>query len=208
MHQEGGRLYCWGRRQSEGCRARGIRQETAEMQMGAYLRSLSLPEDTRRRILAAYHKARPETAERDRQRQALEGQLQRLGDLFVLGELPRGEYEARRASLRTELGRLAEAEGHGHPEVLERLERYLLNAAEAWDAADARQRNRLARALFDAVIVRDGHIGAVRPRQEFQPYFVLAGLETTTPAALNGAAASTDSSLRRSRPDSNRRSHP
>jgi hypothetical protein len=67
------------------------------------------------------------------------------------------------------------------PEVLDRLRRYLLDASGAWDDADDDQRSRLARALFEALLVRDGHVVAVRPRQQFQPYFVLAETQTPTP---------------------------
>jgi len=55
----------------------------------------------------------------------------------------------------------------------------------AWEAADAGQRNRWARALFEAVAVRDGHVAAVRSRPEIQPYLVLAKTETPL---TNGAA--------------------
>ena len=49
---------------------------------------------------------------------------------------------------------MAEAEAHGRPEMLDRLQRYLLNAGAAWDDADDAQRNRLVRALFERVIVQ------------------------------------------------------
>ena len=194
LHQEGRqRLYCWGRRQQvNGCRAPSASLAEIEAELGDYLRGLRLPDDVKHRILAAYAEAKPELIERERQRQALETQLRRLGDLFVLGDLPKAEYEARRAALRQQIAALAEAEGHGRLDVLENLQRYLLNAAEAWEDADAEQRNRLARALFEAVVIRDGHIAAVRPRPEFQPYFVLAQTETPT---LNGSASTADSTL-------------
>lgn len=100
----------------------------------------------------------------------------------VMGDLGKSAYEARRADLRLQLARMVEANAHGHPEVLERLHRYLLDAGAAWDDADAAQRHRLARALFDAVIVRDSHVAAVRPRPEFQPYLTLLDAQTPTPS--------------------------
>ena len=101
------------------------------------------------RILDAYDQARPEATERDWQRKALEGQPGRLGDLVVLGDLSKTESEARRAEPRVELARVTEADAHGRPEVLERRQRYLLDAGAAWDEADAGARNRLARALYN-----------------------------------------------------------
>jgi hypothetical protein len=137
----------------------------------------------------------------------IEGQLRRLGDLFVLGDLVKPEYEPRRAELRAELIRLGDAETHGRPDVLERFRRYLLNAGVAWNDADAQQRNPLTRALFEVLLVRGGHLEAVQPRQEFQPYFVLAETETPAPEEQE-LTLSHQSSMRRSRGDSNPNARP
>jgi hypothetical protein len=84
MHREGGRLYCWGRRQIIGCRAPSAKEESAQRELGEYLQRLILPEDTKRRILSAYHEAQPEAAERDAERRNIESQLRRLGDLYQM----------------------------------------------------------------------------------------------------------------------------
>jgi hypothetical protein len=134
MHVEGvQRLTCWGRRQARGCRAPSVSVAVIEEQGGAYLRALAFPEDTRARILDAYKQTKPETMERDRERQAIQGQLQRLADLYLLGDIEKGDYEARRAPLRAELDRLQTADVHGRPDLLERLQTYLLDAGAAWD---------------------------------------------------------------------------
>jgi hypothetical protein len=152
-------------------------------QLGRFLHHVRLPDDAQACILEAYREARPEVSERDRQRQAIEGQLRRLGDLFVPGDLAKNEYESRRAELRNQLTNLSEEDGHGRPEILERLQRHLLNAGAAWDDADASQRNRLIRALFEGVQVRERHLVSVRPRPEFQPYLTLLDAETPSPVA-------------------------
>lgn len=61
----------------------------------------------------------------------------------------------RRVPLRDELARLQETDVHGRPEALVDLQRYLLNAGAAWEDGDGEQRNKLARALFEAVMVKD-----------------------------------------------------
>src|SRR6478672_3499925 len=104
-----------------------------------------------------------------------------------MGDIEKGEYETRRAGLRAQMAQFVEADAHGRPKILDRLQRDLLDAGRAWDDADSAQRNRLARALFEAVIVLDGQVTAVRPRPEFQPYFVLS-LEKATPPP-NGTAS-------------------
>src|SRR5262249_40433690 len=101
MRLEGAqRLSCWGRRQRQGCQAPTVAAGTIEDEMGRLLRAVRLPTDTQVRILAAHREARPEASEQDRKRRAIEGQLSRLGDLFVLGDLAKNEYEARRNELR------------------------------------------------------------------------------------------------------------
>jgi site-specific DNA recombinase len=209
MHIEGAqRLTCWGRRQVQGCREKSVAARVVEQEVGAYLRALTLPDDTKQRILDAFHRAKPEAAARDTERRKLEGLLRRLGDLYLLGDLSKREYEARRSELKMELTRLTEADAHGRPDVLERLQQYLLDAGAAWEDADARQRNKLARALFEAILVRDGHVLAVRPRQEFVPYLALAEGEAQAPTTNGSAPVSSESTLRRSRGDSNPRSRP
>jgi site-specific DNA recombinase len=207
MHLEGGdRLYCWGRRQAAGCRAPSVASRVIEDELGDYFGQLQLPDDAREQILAAYQSTRPEVDDRRHQRARLESQLRKLGDLYVLSEMDKSEYEARRQELRTELGRLEETDAHGSPAMLQQLQDYLLNAADAWRDFDGPHRNQLARALFEVIMVDGGHLQGVRPRPEFQPYLVLAQ-ETTRPPHQNGeTAVSLESSRRRARGDSNPRS--
>jgi hypothetical protein len=200
------RLICWGRRQREGCRALTVGSPVIEDELGRFLHGLRLPDDTQVRILTAYREARPEATERDRQRQAIEGQLRRLGDLFVMGDLSKHEYETRRTELRTTLTRLEEPEAHGRPEMLDRLQRYVMNAGAAWDDADDAQRNRLVRARFESVLVHDQHLVAVRPRPELQPYLTLA--HTGDPPLPTGTTGLSQSVIRRARGDSNPRPSP
>jgi hypothetical protein len=98
----------------------------------------------------------------------------------VVGDLSKSEDEARRAGLRTALARMEEPAAHGRPEMLDRLQRYVLNAGAAWNDADDAQRNRLARSLFESVLGSDRHLTTVQPRPEFQPYLALVETETPT----------------------------
>ena len=54
---------------------------------------------------------------------------------------------------------------------LERLAALLRNVVEGWRLADQKQRNRMARALFNGVLVRDKQVVAVRPKKELEPFF-------------------------------------
>ena len=54
---------------------------------------------------------------------------------------------------------------------MERLAALLRNVVEGWRLADQKQRNRMARALFNGVMARDKQVVAVRPKKELEPFF-------------------------------------
>ena len=58
-------------------------------------------------------------------------------------------------------------------ETLDRLASFLQDVALAWEAGDYEQRNRLARCLFEEIWVQDKKVVAVKPREEFEPFFRL-----------------------------------
>ena len=58
-------------------------------------------------------------------------------------------------------------------ETLDRLASFLKDVDLAWKAAEYEQRNRLARCLFEEIWVRDKKVVAVKPREEFEPFFRL-----------------------------------
>jgi hypothetical protein len=54
-----------------------------------------------------------------------------------------------------------------------RLATFLASIASAWDAATQEQRNRLARLLFEEVVVQDKSVMKVKPRPELSGFFAL-----------------------------------
>ena len=56
---------------------------------------------------------------------------------------------------------------------LEKLAQFLANVAEAWDEANQEQRNKLAKTLFDQIVVENNKVVAVKPRPELEPFFKL-----------------------------------
>ena len=63
---------------------------------------------------------------------------------------------------------------------LEKFAKFLGSLAEAWCEADQSQRNRLARTIFEEVWIKDLEVVAVKPREEFEPFFSLEQLEKET----------------------------
>ena len=56
---------------------------------------------------------------------------------------------------------------------LERLALFLGNVGQAWAVAGPRNRNRLAKRLFEAVIVRDEQVVAVKPQPGLRAFSAL-----------------------------------
>jgi hypothetical protein len=56
---------------------------------------------------------------------------------------------------------------------LSRLATFLASIASAWDAATQEQRNRLARHLFEEVVIEDTWVTKVKPRPELLGFFAL-----------------------------------
>ena len=98
--------------------------------------------------------------------------LQRLKDLYQWGHKSRQEYLNECAVIQRELDSLRPPANNG--ESLGKLAAFLNDVGMAWAEADQRQRNRLARQLFDAVWVRNEKVVAVRPRPELRSFFALS----------------------------------
>lgn len=195
MQQQGryGRLLCRAQRDGR-CRAVSVHEHIIEEELGLYLTRLRLPPDVQARVVEAYQRDQPQVAERANERSRIEGQLKRLADLYVLGDVAKAEYEGRRAELRAELARYVETAPHAQPEIVGQMVRYLTEIAQIWRDAGPARRNELARTVFEYVTVTDHHLVSVQPRAAFQPYFVLADTKSPAPVVEAG-----DCSMRRAR---------
>ncbi len=166
------RIYCRDRLKKGACANRGTFLDVYEDQVAEYLRRFVIPEDYRARILAMYRGLEAEEESSEQIRGELEARLARLRKLFEWGDISEDAYVADSSEIKEELARLAPTDRN--PEILDRLETFLLDVSEAWAHASADQRNRLARQLFDAVWVRNEHVVAVRPRAELRPFFQIS----------------------------------
>ena len=93
-------------------------------------------------------------------RRDLNGQLDRLRDLYVLGDLTKNQYVMRRQAIEEELSR------HAPPTdpALAQAEALLEDFARFWDEEPSPlERRKLIATLLDSVWQDGGHIVAVRP---------------------------------------------
>jgi hypothetical protein len=96
------------------------------------------------------------------------GQLTRLQDLYVLGDLPKAQYVMRRQAIEEKLQRL----GAPADPAINRAKEMLGDFSRFWDIeTEAAERRRLLLSLFEQVWEQDGRIVAVQPRDDFLPYF-------------------------------------
>ena len=134
-------------------------------QLAAYLGTFVIPLDYQTRlyeyVVASHPNPQQDTAE---QRRRLETQIERLRDLYVLGDIDKARNLAERDRLKRELALFRRT--HEETSRLTGLADLLANVATAWAAARHEQRNRLARLLFDEVVINDERVTAVKPRPE------------------------------------------
>ena len=104
-------------------------------------------------------------------RERLERQLKRAKELYEWGDYTRTEYQARRNNIANQLDALTPAPVSSGR--IERLAEFLADLPAAWEAATLEQRNKLARALFDEIWLKDREVVFVKPRPELDPFFRL-----------------------------------
>jgi hypothetical protein len=115
--------------------------------------------------------------DQERRREQLT-QLDRLQDLYVLGDLTKPRYVMRRQTLEEELQRLAP---HADPH-LDRAQELLGDFATFWRAEpDPAERRKLLSSLFDHIWQDTGRIVAVTPRPAFAVYFKTIDQARPTP---------------------------
>jgi DNA invertase Pin-like site-specific DNA recombinase len=115
------------------------------------------------RVEADTHTEQP--AER---RGELLGQLQRLRDLYVLGDLTKPQYVMHRQAIEEELQRL----GPPAEPAIDRARALLGDFRSFWDLeTEPAERRKLLLSLFEQVWAHEGQIVAVQPHDAFLPYF-------------------------------------
>jgi hypothetical protein len=82
------------------------------------------------------------------------------------------EYLAERERLQRDLAAL-DAERSDENARLAGVADFLADTGQGWERATQEQRNRLARALFAEIMVRDGAVVAVKPHPELAGFFAL-----------------------------------
>jgi hypothetical protein len=133
-----------------------------------WVRDFRPDEELRALVLASIRAAARRSDGGVERRRELVGQLERLRDLYVMGDVTKGEYVLRRQAIEEELERT----GPPVDPRLDEAEAFLEDFGRFWEGEpDPAERRRLLATLFDRIWQEGGVIVAVKPREPFLRYF-------------------------------------
>ena len=195
------RYLCSTRRHGHDCDQPITRAEPLEEQLVDWISGFQPDEELRATILASIRSAASGANGDATRRRELVGQLERLRDLYVMGDLSKSEYVLRRQALEEELARAAPP----FDPRLDKAEELLADFGRVWQLEDVpAKRRRLLATLFDRVWQDGGTIVAVKPREPFLRYFQTADELARRRQKKRGAKSGSDGTrtrdLRRDRP--------
>ena len=165
------RTYCAGRAKGLGCDCRGTFLSIYEGQIRWYLENFIIPQDYQDKIVEAHRKLQSAYDDTEKHKAALESRLERAKELYQWGHKSRDEYLADYEDIQKQLRLLSPIEVRD--DHLSKLAQFLANVAEAWDEANQEQRNKIAKILFEQILVENNKVVAVKPRPELEPFFKL-----------------------------------
>jgi site-specific DNA recombinase len=165
------RYICSARNYGTHCGERIVQAERLESQIVQWIRDFRPDERLVDLIVKAVEADRPKRDSSSAKRTMLIGQLERLQDLYVLGDLPKAQYVMRRQAIEEELQRLGAPADPG----IDRAKELLGDFSTFWELeTEPAERRRLLVSLFEQVWAREGQIVAVQPHEDFLPYFQAA----------------------------------
>src|SRR5579875_1769216 len=163
------RYMCSTRRYGHACGARIVKADQLESQIIDWIADFQ-PQGQLLDLLLQTLTATDAHANQpagERRRELLD-QLQRLQDLYVLGDLTKAQYVMRRQALEEEVQRL----GPPTDPASDRAQALLEHFPRFWEIETApAERRKLLLSLFAQVWAQDGRIVAVQPHDPFLPYF-------------------------------------
>jgi site-specific DNA recombinase len=166
------RYQCSTRRYHGTCQQTIIAAEPLEEQLIDWLHTFQPDAPLRQLILAAIRERSGCQPDEDTARRSqLLTQLERLRDLYMMGEFTKTQYVMRRQALEEELQR---TKPPADPD-LDRAQALIEDFARFWEAEpDPAERRKLLAALFEQIWQKDGTIVAVKPNGAFARYFAAA----------------------------------
>jgi hypothetical protein len=197
------RYRCGTRRRGGDCTQTIVPAEPLEAQLVEWLRDFQPDSDLRGLVLDAVRAAaREQAGDEPERRRDLLAQLDRLQDLYLMGDLTKGQYVMRRQALEEEVQRI----GPPIDPDITKAEALLDDFACFWDVETApSERHKLLAQLFDRVWQDAGIIVAVKPKTPFARYFQTVAEIQEIDREIPGTPTGDPGCQRRERRDSNPR---
>ncbi len=163
------RYMCSTRRYGHSCGERIVKAEALEGQLVDWIRAFQPDGQLHDLLLQTLTAQTAERAEQPAERRnELLDQLQRLQDLYVLGDLTKAQYIMRRQALEEELQR----QGPPTKPAIDRAKALLDEFPRFWDLeTEPAERRKLLLSLFEQIWAQNGQIVAVQPHDDILPYF-------------------------------------
>jgi hypothetical protein len=168
-------MACPTQRARHGCEQKAVRSDRLEGQVESWLRSLRVPEDWRTDIERMQRRISMDAVTAPKvDTKRIEGQLVRLRELFVIGDVTREEYVGRKRELEASLDIGPDQPSYAEA-ILVQAARLLNDLGELWSRATDDERTEIAQSLFASIRVRDGEIVSARlAREEYLPLIASA----------------------------------
>jgi site-specific DNA recombinase len=163
------RYQCGTRRRGGDCTQTIVKAKPLEDQLVEWLRDFRPDSELRGMVLDAINAAaRDQVGDDPERRRELIAQLARLQDLYVMGDLTKGQYLMRRQAMEQEVERI----GPPVDPSIANAEALLDDFARFWEIEDApAERRKLLAQLFERIWQDGGTIVAVKPKTPFARYF-------------------------------------
>src|SRR5438093_8010537 len=191
------RYLCSTRRHGDGCDQPITRAEPLEEQLVDWIPDFKPDEELRAAILTSIRTAARGSNAGAVRRPELVRQVERLRDLYVMGDLSKSEYVLRRQAQEEQLARTAPP----FDPRLDKAEELLADFGRVWELEDdPAKRRRLLATLFDRVWQDGGTIVAVKPREAFLRYFQTADELARRRAKKRGVRSGSDGTRTRALP--------
>jgi hypothetical protein len=162
------RYVCSTRRYGNACGEPIVKAEPLEAQLVDWIRTFAPDEQLRDLMLTAICGTAPETDTDSTRRRELTTQLERLQDLYVMGDMTKAQYVMRRQALEDELERI----GPPTDPQLDQAAALLSDFGRFWEIEPSpAERRKLLASVFERIWEHGGTIVAVKPRAPFARYF-------------------------------------
>ena len=112
---------------------------------------------------------------------SIETRLERLRELFEMGDLPRADYVRRRDTLQDELAQLSAT-----PPPIAQAGETIATLTDDWDELDGGQRRQVLETIFSEVEVDEGRLVSATPRAGWLDYIERTGVLSVGAPVLVG----------------------